>query len=115
MPIRIHPPLHDLGRYRPAGEDALPARGRWVLTIPNGITFQVVSFTNKKLLLRSLERAVRARLVWRRVMPSSGGRNSLSDFVRPPGAWLVHIYRSVRLQRRIDDSPGLFHIILAGK
>src|SRR5262249_48200768 len=42
-------------------------------------------------------------------------RYSLFDVRRPPGARFVFSDRSVRLQRRIDDAPRLFHVILAGK
>src|SRR5881296_3253281 len=48
-------------------------------------------------------------------MPASGGRDSLVDLTRTPGAFLVFVDRSAGLQHRIDDSPRLFYIILAGK
>src|SRR5262249_21460106 len=50
-----------------------------------------------------------------RVMPASSRRNSLLDLSRPPGTFLVLVDRSAGLQHRVDDSPRLFHIILAGK
>ena len=37
------------------------------------------------------------------------------DLTRSPGARLVFVDRSASLQYRIDDAPGLFHIILASK
>ena len=51
----------------------------------------------------------------RRILPAARRRNSLIDFTRPPGTWLVFVYRGAGLQHRVNDAPGLFHIILAGK
>src|SRR6266545_6706194 len=48
-------------------------------------------------------------------MPASGRRNSLVDLTRTPGAFLVFVDRSAGLQHGIDDSPRLFHIVLAGE
>src|SRR6058998_3441849 len=50
-----------------------------------------------------------------RVMPASRRRNSLVDLTRTPGSFLVFVDRSAGLQHGIDDSPRLFHIILAGE
>src|ERR1700722_14895772 len=48
-------------------------------------------------------------------MPASAGRNSLLDLTRTPGAFLVLEDGSAGFEHGIDDSPSLFHIILAGK
>src|ERR1700730_4834781 len=50
-----------------------------------------------------------------RVMPASGGQNSLINLPWTPRAFFIFKEGSAGLQRRIDDSPRLFHVILAGK
>src|SRR4029450_6166477 len=52
---------------------------------------------------------------YRRVLPASGGGNSLVDLTGTPGPLLVFIHRCASLQHRVDDAPGLFNIILSGK
>src|SRR5215510_5756031 len=52
---------------------------------------------------------------YRRVLPASGGCNSLVDLTGTPATWLVFIHRCASLQHRVDDAPGLFNIILSGK
>src|SRR5215510_12917587 len=52
---------------------------------------------------------------YRRVLPASGGCNSLVDLTGTPGTWLVFVHRRASLQHRVDDAPGLFNIILSGK
>ncbi len=48
-------------------------------------------------------------------MPAPGGRNSLLNLTWPPGAFVVFEDGRAGVQYGIDDSPGLFHIILARK
>src|SRR4029450_12785322 len=50
-----------------------------------------------------------------RVFPASGRCNSLVDFTRSPGTGLVFVDWRAGLQHRVDDAPGLFHIVLPGK
>src|SRR4029453_1257029 len=54
-------------------------------------------------------------VAYRRVLPASGGCNSLVDLTGTPGTWLVFVHRCASLQHRVDDAPGLFNIILSGK
>ena len=41
-----------------------------------------------------------------RIMPATGGRNSLVDLTRTPHAFLVFVDRSTGIQYRINDSPA---------
>src|SRR5260370_42603518 len=50
-----------------------------------------------------------------RVFPASGRRYFLIDLTRSPGTRFIFVERSAGLQYRIDDAPGLFHIVLPGK
>src|SRR4030095_3292586 len=54
-------------------------------------------------------------VAYRRVLPASGGCNSLVDLTGTPGTWLVFVNRRASLQHRVDDAPGLFNIILSGE
>src|SRR5580700_6589257 len=49
-----------------------------------------------------------------RVLPASRRRNSI-NLSWAPGIWLVGIDRRGLLQHGIDDSPGFFHVVFAGK
>src|SRR5258708_30108311 len=51
----------------------------------------------------------------RRVFPASGRRYFLIDLTRSPGTGLVFVDWRAGLQHRVDDAPGLFHIVLPGK
>src|SRR5262245_55369214 len=48
-----------------------------------------------------------------RVGPAARGHDTLLDLGWPPRAGLVVVDRRARLQHRIDDTPRLFHVILA--
>src|SRR5262249_46391654 len=50
-----------------------------------------------------------------RIRPASGWYNFLVHFIRPPGTRLVLVDRSAGFEHRVNDAPGLFHIVLAGK
>src|SRR2546425_8771361 len=49
------------------------------------------------------------------VLPASGGRDSRLDFFRSPCARLVLVDGRAGLQDWIDDSPGLFDVVLPGE
>src|SRR4030095_7874802 len=51
----------------------------------------------------------------RRVFPASGRCNSLVDFTRTPATRVVFAERRAGLQDRIDDPPGLLHVVLPSK
>src|SRR6516164_8330219 len=48
----------------------------------------------------------------RGVVPAAGGRNFFVDLARSPGAFPVFVDCSTGLKDRIDNAPGLFHIVL---
>src|SRR5262249_38023342 len=50
-----------------------------------------------------------------RIRPTSGGYNSFVHFTRPPCTRLVLVDRSAGFWHRVNDAPGLLHIVLAGK
>src|SRR5262244_1283409 len=50
-----------------------------------------------------------------RIRPASGGYNSLVHFIRSPCTGLVFVNRGAGFQHRVNDAPGLLHIVLAGK
>src|SRR5215510_14417699 len=65
--------------------------------------------------LLSIGNALFYSSAYRQVLPASGGCNSLVDLTGTPGTWLVFIHWRASLQHRVDDAPGLFNVILAGK
>src|SRR5262245_28999003 len=50
-----------------------------------------------------------------RIRPAIRGYNSLVHFIWSPGTRLVFVDRGAGFQHRINDAPGLLHIVLAGK
>src|SRR5215468_783176 len=50
-----------------------------------------------------------------RVVPATWRRDDLIGLGRTPGAVLIFVDRGVRFEDWIDDSPGLFDVILACK
>ena len=50
-----------------------------------------------------------------RVVPATWWRDDLIGLGRTPGAVLIFVDRGVRFEDWIDDSPGLFDVILACK
>src|SRR5215510_7876670 len=50
-----------------------------------------------------------------RIRPASGRYNSLVHFIRSPGTRLVLVNWGAGFQHLVNDAPGLFHIVLAGK